>query len=453
MTTALEHALNLLDPPQDTMALEPHQIPPAGRWFVWMLLGGRGAGKTAADAYYMHRHVHGPPCDPSVPGGHWPSIIAPTLGDAVTSCVNGPSGLRKHCPEIKVTTNAGGTMVRWPNGVEAKLFGAHTPEDVERLRSGGNRCLVWAEELAAWRYLDECWQHMRYGLRLGARPHVVVSTTPKARTLIKKLVKQSLDQHSDIAITRATTDDNPHLPGHIKRALYEDYGGTRLGRQELYAEILEDVDGALWNIRDIEEHRINPLQVPDLWRIVVGVDPAITADGDYHGIVVCGVTAPYEFLASNLPTAHLTHGFVLADESLQGTPHEWASKVRDCYYDYNANLIVPEINQGGDMVAHTLRTLDDTLPVRPVTATRGKMRRAEPISNMYQQGRVHHVGQNPFAELEDQMTTWDATDPTANDFSPDRMDALVWALTDLMVSGQPVRTHTVARDVRLTKRR
>lgn len=443
-------AADLLDPPEDTWEPLPHQIPPAGNWFVWMLLGGRGAGKTATCARQMHEHVHGPPCLRGVPGGHWPAIIAPTLGDGVTSCVNGPSGLKLHEPGVKVTQSAGGTLVKWPNGTEAKIFGAHTPEDVERLRSGGNRCFVWAEELAAWRHMEECWQHMRYGLRVGPRPHVVVSTTPKPRVLIKKLIKQSTEEPGEVVITKATTDDNPHLPKHIRKALFEDYGGTRLGRQELYAEVLEDIENALWTPDVIERSRIKFDETPeDYARVVIGVDPAATEGGDETGIIAAGMTLPYAYYAPDREWADVTHGFLLGDYSMHGTPKAWARTVIDAYHAHQANAIIVEINNGGEMVAHTLRTEEPALRIITVHASRGKSKRAEPVSSLYEQGRVHHVGE--FQELEDQMVNWDPVDPD-DGWSPDRMDAMVWAFTDLLVNKRYVNRSKV-QDNRLVGRR
>lgn len=440
----LDVAADLIDPPDDDWVPLPHQIPPAGNYFVWLLMGGRGAGKTAAAARDMHNHVHGPPCLSNVPGGHWPAIIAPTLGDGVTSCVNGPSGLRQHCPDVKLRTNTGGTLVRWPNGTEAKIFGAHNPEDVERLRSGGNRCYVWAEELAAWRYLEECWQHMRYGLRLGPWPHVVASTTPKPRKLIKELVRAD-----NVVITKATTDDNPHLHPDVKAALYEDYGGTRLGRQELYAELLEDFPGALWDYDTITDNRITIPAMPDWFdRMAIGVDPAVTVAGDETGIIVAAVLPPYEYTV-NPETEHRRHGFVLADYSKNDSPTGWAREVITAFREWEANIVIAEVNNGGDLVAHTIRTIDGSIPIKAVHASRGKAKRAEPVSALYQQGLIHHVGE--FPELEEQMTSWDSLEPDES-WSPDRMDAMVWAFTELMVTPKTLRRQQ-ARDTRLRGRR
>lgn len=454
MPSAFAFAADIIQPPNDTWRPQPHQVPPGGEWFIWLLLGGRGSGKTAAAARHMHEHVYGPPCLPGVPGGHWPGIIAPTLGDAVTSCVNGPSGLRTHDPGIKVSQNAGGTIVKWSNGVEAKLFGAHTPDDVERLRSGGNRCIMWAEELAAWRYIEEAWQHMRYGLRVGPWPHVVASTTPRAKSLIKILFKNGLsgevtEQMGRVVLTRATTDDNPHLPQHIRNMLFADYKNTRLGRQELYGEILEDVEGALWTGALIESTRLDPRVGPDKFdTIVVAVDPPAKSTGDECGITVHGRIANY-LAHTDDPMSKLPHGFLLADYSKHGTPGQWGSQVMTAINDWGANYAVAEINNGGDMVAHVIHTIDPTIRVRTVHATRGKALRAEPIVGLYEQGRYHHLGMFPM--VEDQQTTWDSVDPP-EDWSPDRMDSLVWGAWELLIGRTLVQTGG-STDSRLNGRR
>lgn len=449
-----ELVADIIDPPDLRWRPLDHQIPPPGDWFIWLLLGGRGAGKTEAAARYFHEHINGPPCVPHVPGGHWPAIIAPTLGDGVTSCVNGPSGLRKYDNTLKVTQEVGGAMVKWKNGVTAKIFGAHTPEDVERLRSGGNRCIVWAEEAAAWRYLDDCWQHMRYGLRLGPRPHAIVSTTPKNRKIIKELIMAAAagvpsESMGLVVLTRATTRDNPYLPQHIKNMLFADYGGTRLGRQELYAEVIEDVEGALWNTDMIDPYRIDPIKVPRKFDVkVVAVDPPAKLMGAEAGIVVQG--RMNRFLPTpDDPMGLMAHGFVLDDRSTQGTPNEWGMAAVNAYHDWDCQLMIVETNNGGDMVKNTIRNLDPMVRVHEVIASRGKDRRAEPVVSLYEQKRYHHVG--IFPKLEDQMTTWDATDPP-DDWSPDRMDALVWGSWHMMVRQYMARQST-NHDSRLKGRR
>jgi len=448
-------AADIIDDPEDTWEPLPHQIPPAGNWFAWLLMGGRGMGKTATAARHVHEHVMGPPCLPGVPGGHWVGIIGPTLGDAVTSCALGPSGLRAHDPGLKVRQTAGGTTVRWSNGAEGKIFGAHTPEDVERLRSGGNRCLVWAEELAAWRYMQECWQHMRYGLRVGPWPHVIISTTPKNRLLIKELKRKAIEEVVDpdtgqreVVITSATTAENPHLDASVKRALFEDYGNTRLGRQELYGEILEDVESALWKESIIDRNRLSIMQQPEHYDLkVVGVDPA-AGGANEHGIVVCGRVNRYRAHLDH-PYSNMPHGFVLDDMTCTGSPNQWAKAAIAAYRQHECNYIVAERNNGGEMVQNTIHGIDPNVPVKLVWATRGKARRAEPISMLDEQGRTHHIGS--FPDLEQQMCEFDPVDPD-DAWSPDRMDAMVWAMTELMVGSGLVTTREVV-DTRLRGRR
>lgn len=387
-----------------------HQIPPDGDWDTWLLLGGRGSGKTAAAARYCHEHVTGPACLPGLPGGHRVAIIAPTFGDALEACVNGPSGLRSHDPRIRAVQTAGGTFVRWPSGAEAKLFGAYTPEDVERLRAGGNRCFAYAEELAAWRFLDPCFDHLQFGLRLGDHPRLVAATTPKPRPLLKRLIA-----HPTTTVTHATTHDNPHLSSTVRTRLEERYGGTRLGRQELLGVLMEDVEGALWTWDMLRDRR----PAPDLARVVVAVDPAVssTEESDETGILVCGLGAD-------------GRGYVLADRSCRLSPDGWARRAVAAYDEFAADVLVAEVNNGGDLVGQTVKTVRRSISYKTVHATRGKAIRAQPISALYEQGRVSHC--EVFPDLEDQLTSWTPESGT----SPDRMDALVWALTELLVTSR-----------------
>ncbi|WP_369183319.1 terminase family protein [Streptomyces sp. Y1] len=399
----------------------PWQIPPGEveTHGMWLQLGGRGTGKTDGCARFMVEHVNGPACDDRLPGGHRMSIIAPTQGDAVESAVNGPSGLKAHDPRVVLRTTVGGTYVRWPSGAEAKLFGAHTPDDVERLRSGGNRCLVWLEEAAAMRHLGPALAHSAMGLRIGPRPHYIASTTPKPRKEIVELLARD-----DVLTTRGRTRDAHHLPQMMRDKLVKQYAGTRLERQELDGEVLQDVDGALWSWGLLDRGRVGaPMPMS---RIVVAIDPAVsnTADSDETGIVVVGIAA--DLMPDRLGQLQ-RHAYVLDDRSGHYHPHEWAATALAAYDEWGADRIVAEVNNGGDLVRHTLHSIRPGAPFAAVTASRGKQRRAEPIAALYEQHRVHHVG--AFPELEDEMTTWVPGEPG----SPDRMDALVWAVTHLMV--------------------
>lgn len=392
----------------------PHQVPPPGDWYGWLLLAGRGAGKTDACSNYVEQHVKGPPClGGNVP--HWIGIIAPTLGDAVTACYSGPSGIRAHSPDAKLVQSAGGTIVRWSNGSQAKLFGAQSPEDVERLRAGGNTCLIWAEELAAWRYVDACWQQMRFGLRSGHRPHWIGSTTPKPRPLIKKLVKET---PRNVVVTRASTDDNPFLEEHVRTALYEEYGGLQIGRQELYAEILDEDKNALWRRAKFDEHRVK--EAPELRKISVGVDPS--GGAGEQGIVVVGKSIQNYIEDGKLKIR--SEGYVLDDRTVIESPAGWGRAVVRAAIDWDADDVVVETNFGGDMASSTIagaaESLGVTIPIRTVRASRGKRVRAEPVAALAERGHWHHVG--TFEELEDQCCTW--TEELG--FSPDRLDAMVW---------------------------
>jgi len=407
-----EGARELIERAMRRPDLEPHQRPPTRPWDVWLMMAGRGAGKTLAAAHWFDLHMQGPPCDRRIKGGHRASIIAPTLGDAWESCVSAesPSGLLSLNPDVKAYSSKGGTVVRWPNGSTAKLFGAYGPEDVERLRAGGNRCAVWAEELAAWTRLDECWDHMSFGLRVGISPKIVASTTPKPKKRLKLLLASV-----NTAITKAATTDNPHLPRSRVEELYDTYGGTRLGRQELEGELIDEIEGALFTEARFATNRLK--SAPALSRIVVGVDPPGKKRAEC-GIVAAGISATKP-----------RHAYVLADRSLRATPEGWAKAVADLYHELDADAVVFEQNQGWDMGPAVLSLVDDTLVVRPVTATKGKTLRAEPVSGLDEQGRLHLVGEYP--QLEEQCTSWDPSEPPGQ-VSPDRMDAFVWAVTALL---------------------
>jgi phage terminase large subunit-like protein len=405
----------------------PHQLPPRGRWRGWVLLGGRGSGKTDACTSYVNDHAMGPPCL-NGPAPHWIGIIAPTLGDAVTSCVNGPSGILAHNPTARLVSSPGGMVVRWPNGAEAKLFGASTPDDVERLRSGGNRCLVMAEELAAWRHLDEAWSHMRFGLRAGPHAHWVGATTPKPRQLIKRLYA---GQVKGVVMTHATTHDNPHLEESFREELFDAYGGTALGAQELEGRIIDQDPNALWSRENIELGRVG--EAPDLKKITVGVDPS--GGAGEQGIVVVGrLDLPTIIPGVDGPRLR-PHGYVLADRTCHLSPNGWGREAVVAAMDYEADDIVVEINFGGEMASSVVRgaaeMLGISIPIRVVRASRGKRVRAEPVSALSEEGRRqwHHVG--VFDALEDQLCTWTPD----LDWSPDRLDAMVWPAHHMGIVG------------------
>lgn len=381
--------------------------------------------------------MQGPPCDRRIPGGHRAAIVAPTMGDAWDACVAGPSGLQMLNPDVEGLTTRGTTIVRWPNGAEARLFGAHTKNDVDRLRAGGNRCAAWCEELASWPRLDEGWEHLDLGLRLGENPRRVASTTPKVRQVIKDLVARG--KHGrDVALTRASTRDNPHLHEKVKIRLYDKYEGTRLGRQELDAELLEDVEGALWKLSYIEEDRwrgewaeldtglLVPV-LPRLKRLGVAVDPP-------GGATECGIVAA--------GLGEDGRAYVLEDYSLQAAPAVWAKTAIDAYHVREADRLVAEVNYGGDLVTSNIEAVDPSVAIKIVHATRGKTRRAEPVVTKYQRHQVVHVG--TFPAMEDEMTTW-VDEPGAP--SPNRLDALVWILWWLLIGNPPRQGSTHGKQI------
>lgn len=411
-------------PPWDPL---PHQIPPPDDddWFFWLMEAGRGAGKTATASRFVADHLNGPPCiSPELP--HRVALIAPTLGDAIESAHLTDMALSRQHPLAQFRQTGGGSMVRWPDGSQVRLFGTHTREDVERLRAGGNRCLVWAEELAAWRYIEEAWEMMMFGLRLGERPRIIATTTPKPRPAYK-LLRVQADK-----VSHATTLDNPNLNEAQKQRLVDLYEGTSIGEQELHGKLIEEAQGAIWTLDLIERERRSDLFEEDreleddespldiLNRVVVAIDPP--GGATEAGIIVAGTL-------EQCPCGNgepLPHFGVLDDRSGKLTPEAWGTRAVEGLYVWEADRIVAEVNYGGDMVKSVIKTVDQSVPYKPVRATRGKKIRAEPVMALYEQRRVHHIGE--FALLESEMVQWI---PDESEWSPNRLDALVWAITEL----------------------
>jgi len=278
------------------------------------------------------------------------------------------------------------------------------------------------DETAAWNKDIDTWAMLQFCMRLGSHPRILVTTTPKPTKLIRKIIKDP----KTVITTGSTFDNAANLADTYLQAVKDQYEGTRLGRQELYAEILEEAEGALWTVDTIEDCKVTRSEAPNLNRIVVAIDPAVTAnkESDLTGIVVSGVDVN-------------GHGYVLGDYTLKGSPQQWASKAIELYHKFDADRIIAEVNQGGDMVKTTIHGIDDTIPYKAVRASRGKYARAEPISAMYERGLIHHVkdtldSEATLGELETQMTTWE---PLGSIGSPDRLDALVWSMTELMLNG------------------
>ena len=338
-------------------------------------------------------------------------MVAPTFNDVRGTCFEGVSGLLAVTPPEEVAEyNRTRQELRFKSGALVRGFSADTPD---RLR-GPQFHRAWADELAAWQY-SETWDQLMFGLRLGERPQSIITTTPRPTPIIKRLAKDARTH-----ITRGSTFDNAvNLAPDALDRLREKYEGTRMGRQELYAEILDDMPGALWKREVFDQHRAK--SAPDLVRVVVAIDPSGSAgemdDGDSQGIVIAGKGVD-------------GRAYVLGDWSCKLSPDGWGRRAVDAYKHFNADRIVAERNYGGAMVQHVIRTVDKSASYKEVTASRGKVARAEPVAALYEQGRVSHVG--TFDELEDQCCMI-GPDGYIGEGSPDRADALVWALSELML--------------------
>ncbi len=375
----------------------PEQLPPPWAWRVWLILAGRGFGKTRTGAEWVRASVRRYPLV---------NIIGATADDARDIMIEGESGILGVCPnKERPVYRPARRSLEWPNGARTLIFTADEPE---RLR-GKQHMRLWADEVAAWRYPD-AWDQAMLGLRLGDDPRAVVTTTPKPVRLVRELLAAKTT-----AVTRGSTYDNAaNLAPAFLEQIVTKYEGTRLGRQELEAELLDDVPGALWTRAVLDDLRV--AAAPDLQRVVVGIDPAVTSGeaADETGLVVAGKGVDGAY-------------YVLADRTCRLSPDGWARRAVAAYREWKGDRVVAEVNNGGEMVEHLLRTVDPYVPYTAVHATRGKRVRAEPIAALYEQGRVHHVGGLP--DLEDQMCNFT---PDGYDGSPDRVDALVWALTDLL---------------------
>lgn len=395
----------------------PDQKPPQRPdWPIWLVLGGRGAGKTRTGAEWVKGMALGLP-----PFAHAKAdriaLVGETQGQVRDVMIEGVSGLLAiHTRWERPTWSPSRRRLDWPNGAIAQAFSAEDPEGLR----GPQFAAAWSDELAKWPNLQECWDMLQFGLRLGDRPRQVVTTTPRPVPLIKRLLG---DPH--VAISRAATRANRfNLPPEFLRTVQETYGGTRLGRQELDGEIVEESADALWSRAMIETCR-EPA-APALARIVVAVDPPASSSqrADSCGLVVAGIDRD-------------GIGHVLEDGTIAGArPHEWAGKAVALYRRHEADALVVEVNQGGEMATSVIREVDPGVPVTAVRATRGKYLRAEPVAALYAQGRVRHAG--AFPALEDEMCDF-GPGGLSSGRSPDRLDALVWALTHLMLApkGRP----------------
>ena len=377
------------------------QLPPDGDWRIWLILSGRGFGKTWTGSRWLLEQcrLH--------PGTDW-FIAAPTFADVKKICIEGPSGLWKALERDElVSYNKTELTIKLKNGCTIFGLSADQPDRARGYNFSGG----WLDEFSSWRY-DEMWtEGLAPALRIG-NPQVVITTTPRPTKLIKEFSQR---EDGSVVVTRGSTFDNAaNLSPAALAELKARYEGTRLGRQELYGELLDDVEGALWNHADI----LRVATVPDLVRIVVAVDPAVTSgeDSDETGIVV---------VAKGVDGM----GYVLADRSCRDTPSGWAHRVIAAYEEFGADRVVAEKNQGGDMVEQTLRSVMPTVPFTGVSARQGKRLRAEPVAALYEQHRIHHV--KGLDTLEDQMISWVPDSGT----SPDRIDALVHGFAELSIAG------------------
>jgi phage terminase large subunit-like protein len=384
----------------------PNQLAPQGDWLTWLVLAGRGFGKTRCGAEWVREEVNAKRASRI-------ALVAETQKDLEEVMVFGDSGIASVFPphqRPKITKKP--VRIEFHTGAVATGYNATEPD---QLRGPQFDC-AWGDELAKWRYAQETWDMLQFGLRLGDHPRQIVTTTPRPIPLLKEI----LAAETTVVSRGITTDNRINLaPSFIKNVI-DKYAGTRLGRQELSAEILDDVPDALWTRAALDRDRRKPDQIPPLRRVVVAIDPAakkneVVEDGAATGIVVAGVGED-------------GRGYVLDDKTCRESPNGWARQAIACFDRYEGDCIVGEINNGGDMVESTVRAVRNTVPFKSVTASRGKWVRAEPIAALYEQGRVSHVG--TFAALEDEMVNF-GPNGMVGEASPDRVDALVWALTEL----------------------
>jgi predicted phage terminase large subunit-like protein len=385
----------------------PKQKEPPGDWRVWLILAGRGFGKTRTGAEWTR-------------GRAWKNkrarigLIGRTVADVRDVMVEGESGILACSPPwFRPLYEPSKRRLTWPNGVKATTYSADEPDSLR----GPQHTDLWCDEPASWQY-EETWDQAMFGLRLGSDPRCVATTTPRPTKLIKMLIALA----TTYVTTGSTYENKANLALAFLEQIIRKYEGTRLGRQELNAEILDDVEGALWKRWMIEDTRVT--QAPTMKRVIVAIDPAVTAEegSDETGIIVAGLGMD-------------GHGYVLSDKSLRSSPQVWAETAITAYHAYKADRIIAEVNNGGDMVEMVIQNIakesKQRLPYLAVHASRGKQTRAEPVSALYERGLIHHVG--TFPDLEDQLCSWE---PGVTK-SPDRLDALVWAFTNLIVDAGP----------------
>lgn len=402
------------------MRARPSQLPPSGDdWNGWLVKAGRGFGKTWVGSNWTNELAE-------TGQAKRIALIGATASDVRDTMIEGESGIIATAPERnRPQYEPSKRRLTWPSGAIATAFSS---EEADRLR-GPQHDFIWADELAAWKEPQSVWDMAMFGLRLGLHPRWLVTTTPRPLKLLKELLARD-----DVRVTSGTTFENEkNLAPTFLEAIKKRYENTRLGRQELNAEFLEDVQGALWT-REMLEKAAFRGSPPDMRRVVVAIDPSGTKgvqdNGDSVGIIVAGIGAD-------------GFGYILEDCTVKASPAVWGARAVKAYRQFKADRIVAERNFGGAMVEHVIRTVDPLASYREVNASRGKVARAEPVAALYEQGRVRHAG--AFTDLEDQMAAM-TSEGYSGDGSPDRCDAAVWALTELMLK-QPVQSFDAAQHV------
>ena len=384
------------------------QDPDDSDWRIWLIMAGRGFGKTLAGAQWVHRVAR-------ADGTAQIALVGATMEDVRKVMIEGPSGIlaTAHADEPVQWQLVRGEL-RFHSGAVAHIYSA---EAHEKLR-GPQHGFAWCDELGKWSNAEDCWHNLLMGLRIGSQPRALVTTTPRGVAVLRALAKEP-----GVVVRGGSSADNMHLPDQFLATMQALYGGTRLGRQEIGGEMLEDVEDALWKREVIEQCRA--AVVPKLKRIVIGVDPPASKTGDACGIVVVGKGADGK-------------AYVLGDHSVKGrSPEGWARAVAAAAEAWGADRVVAEVNQGGDMVESTLRAADVGMPVKKVHASRGKVARAEPVAALYEAGKAFHAG--AFPELEDELCGLiSGGGYEGPGRSPDRADALVWAMTELMLGKRGV---------------
>ena len=411
----------------------PSQFPPPGDWSTWLILAGRGFGKTRTGAEWVRANMCG--STPLAPG-RWRHIalIAETAADARDVMVGdgkaasdpkaGSGLLQIHPKEFRPAYEPSKRRLTWPNGAVASIYNGTEPDQLR----GPQHDAAWCDELAKWQYAQEAWDQLQFGLRTGINPQVCITTTPRPIGLLKELIADP-----DTVVTRGSTFDNrANLAAKFLSVVQRKYQGTRLGRQELYAELLEDIEGALWR-RALSMPFASSCKISR--RFSASLSQSTRTRRREDDLNECGIVCAGLGIDG--------HGYILDDVSAVMAPAEWAAEAISLYHARRADRIIAETNNGGEMVENTIRMVDPTVAYGSVWASRGKVTRAEPISALYEQGRVHHVG--PFPRLEDQMCAFTVDfDRREMGYSPDRVDALVWALTELMIEGDGWRRFLMA---------